>query len=78
MRTNKGFTIIEVMIVVAIIAILAAILIPACQSDEDRKKWQEDKYITTCINGYKFVSHRYALDKMVQLIDAEGHGVPCR
>lgn len=78
MRNNEGFSLIEVMIVIAIIAILAAIVIPATQADEERKKSQESNYHTLCINGYQFISGRYNSDKVVQVIDSEGRGVPCR
>jgi type IV pilus assembly protein PilA len=42
MRNNRGFTLIELMIVIAIIAILAAIAIPQYQQYAARAKWADN------------------------------------
>ncbi|MHC8469657.1 pilin [Plesiomonas shigelloides] len=47
---NKGFTLIELMIVVAIVAILAAIALPAYQKYTARAKFSE---VVTATNGIK-------------------------
>lgn len=45
MRSRKGFTIIELMIVIIIIGILAAVLIPMMKGRIDSAKWSEGKAI---------------------------------
>jgi prepilin-type N-terminal cleavage/methylation domain-containing protein len=64
MRNSKGFTLIELMIVIAIIGILAAIALPAYAKYMARARFTE---VTSAIDGVK---------KQVELcIFAEGHGL---
>jgi prepilin-type N-terminal cleavage/methylation domain-containing protein len=75
---ERGFTIIEAMIVVAIVGILFAIAIPAYLGKSNgpvattRDRVVQDD---TCQYGYAMVPGRDG--RMVQLMDDQGHGVRC-
>jgi len=43
MKSRKGFTLIELMVVILIVAILAAILVPIMRGRIDAAKWSEGK-----------------------------------
>jgi len=43
MRRNKGFTLIELMVVILIVAILAAVLVPLISGRVNDAKWSEGK-----------------------------------
>ncbi|MFH1716187.1 MAG: prepilin-type N-terminal cleavage/methylation domain-containing protein [Planctomycetota bacterium] len=49
MESRKGFTLIEVMIVIIIVGILAAVAIPMMQGRIDSAKWSEGKAIMGAI-----------------------------
>ncbi|MBB6054358.1 pilin [Tolumonas osonensis] len=60
MKKQSGFTLIELMIVVAIVAILAAIALPAYQSYTQRSKFTE---VTTAASALKVQVQLCNLDK---------------
>ena len=49
MQSNKGFTLLELMVVIIIVGILAAVSIPIMQGRIDSAKWSEGKAITGII-----------------------------
>ncbi|MFZ4395233.1 MAG: type II secretion system protein [Kiritimatiellia bacterium] len=51
MKQNKGFTLVEIMIVVAIIALLAAIAIPSFM------KSRQDSRRSACVNNLRLIDH---------------------
>jgi type IV pilus assembly protein PilA len=74
MKTQKGFTLIELMIVVAIIGILAAIAIPAYQDYIARAQMSEAVVLAS---GFKTnVAETYAQDGDVANIDSGVNGIP--
>jgi type IV pilus assembly protein PilA len=56
MRSRKGFTLIELMVVVVIVAVLAAIIVPLLTSRINKAKWSEARaamaQISTALRAY--------------------------
>ncbi len=73
-NVQKGFTLIELMIVVAIIGILAAVAIPAYSNYTKKAKFQEVVQATQAIKAAVEVCISDTGDKLV--CDAGSNGVP--
>jgi type IV pilus assembly protein PilE len=75
MRQSKGFTLIEIMVVVAIVAILAAIAIPSYTDYVTRSKLQE---ATTNLSDLRVRMEQYYLDNRRYSATAAGGicGIP--
>jgi prepilin-type N-terminal cleavage/methylation domain-containing protein len=79
-RKKKGFTLVELMVVIAILAILVAVIIPSFTRYIDRSRFSNDVQkaasMTSVIQGYQ-VEHNAILDAYdVQTIIEEHHGEP--
>ena len=73
MKTNqKGFTLIELMIVVAIVGILASVALPQYQSYTSRAKLSE---VMTLVNGVKSDFHAIAADNNEWLDEDTANGL---
>ncbi|MHC4624746.1 MAG: type IV pilin protein [Planctomycetota bacterium] len=64
MKSTKGFTLVEMMVVILIVAILAAVAIPILRGRIDSAKWSEGRAmvgtIATCIRAYHGLNGPYA------------------
>jgi type IV pilus assembly protein PilA len=75
MRKQTGFTLIELMIVVAIVAILAAIALPAYQTYTKKAKFSE---VVTSTGAYKTAIEvcYQTTDSMANCITPSSNGIP--
>lgn len=77
MNSHKGFTLIELMIVIAIIGILVAIFFPVVAGDNSSNYTVGINGVVEmrCINGYQFTIDQTGGAR--QVIDSFGKGLEC-
>ena len=79
MRRSKGFTLIELMVVILIVAILAAVLAPLMTGRINAAKWTEGVSgagtIVTALRAY-IAEHEGATTGLVSPMDGAGEYVP--
>lgn len=73
-KTNKGFTIVELLIVIVVIAILAAITIVSFNGIQNRAK---DSALITDLNAVKKAVQMYQVDNSAYPICSGGDGMSC-
>ncbi|WP_448553031.1 pilin [Thalassotalea montiporae] len=74
-KTQKGFTLIELMIVVAIIGILAAVALPAYQTYADRAKFSEVVMAASIYKNAAEIAHQ-TKGIAVGNLNAGSNGIP--
>jgi len=76
MHKQQGFTLIELMIVIAIIGILAAVAMPAYQTYADRARFSEVVLATTPFKSAAEVAVQTGRTNVVTALDAGTLGIP--
>jgi len=72
MNTQKGFTLIELMIVIAIIGILAAIALPAYQTYTKKARFTEVVLAASSVKGKVDTCYQTRGQSVAEAIEAEG------
>ena len=79
MQRRKGFTLIELMIVILIIGILAAIAVPLIRSRVEKAKWSEAKTgagaIATALRAYVAEYAQFPTDTGLTAVPPAGLGI---
>jgi type IV pilus assembly protein PilA len=76
MHKQQGFTLIELMIVIAIIGILAAVAMPAYQTYADRARFSEVVLATTPFKSAAEVAVQTGRTNVLTALDAGALGIP--
>src|SRR5882672_12908173 len=74
-RMQRGFTLIELMIVVAIIGILAAIAIPQYQDYVTRSRWSDNYTVVASLKAA--MGECYQNNTAAGAVGVAGFGAPC-
>jgi len=75
-KTQKGFTLIELMIVIAIIGILAAVAVPQYSTYTKRAKFSEVVRAVTEFKSPAEIAFQTGRAPTTADLDAEAHGIP--